>query len=298
MFCQYVSKNFVNMVTTCCRFLISKLSDNITDLLFTDCTIIWGWIFPWEKGDDSKCKHWRLRLDYHGLQSNLSLSILHVHSADLRNLYYNASFIQWPEESCESEEPILNCFIYSVIWEIQWIWGTYTELLYLFSYMRNPVNLRYQNCIASFIQWSEESIESEVSILYCFIYSVIWWIQWIWGTGTVLLYLFSDLRNPVNLRFRYCTASFIQWSGESIESEDPTLNCFINSVFWGIQWIWGTYTVQLYLFSDLKNPVNLRNLYWTALFIQWSEESSESEEPILYWFIYSVIWGIQWIWGT
>ena len=59
-----------------------------------------------------------------------------------------------------------------------------------------------------------------------------------------------------------------------------------------------SYTVQLYLFSDLRNPVNLRNLYWTALFIQWSERSSESEEPILYWFIYSVIWGIQWIWGT
>ena len=206
---------------------------------------------------------------------------------NLRNLYCTASFIQWPEECSESEEPIKNCFIYSVIWGILWIWGTKTVLLHLFSDLRNPLNLRYRYCTASFIQWSEESSESHEPILNCFIYSMIWGIQWIWGTYTVLIHLFSDLRNPVNLRNLNCTALSFRWSEASSES------------------IWGTYTVLLYSFSNLinlvnlryqyycQNPVNLRNLYCTASFIQWSEESSESEEPILYCFIYSVVWRIQ-----
>ena len=187
---------------------------------------------------------------------------------NLRNLYWTALFIQLRKESSEFEEPILYGFIYSVIWGILWIRGIYTELLHLFSYLRNPVNLRNQYCSAIFTQWSEESSESEEPILNCFIYSVIWGLQWIWGTYTELLYLFSDLRNPVNLRNLYCTASFIQWFEESSESEEPILHCFIYSVIWEIQLIWGINTVLLHLSSDLRNPVNLRNLYFTAR-IQW-----------------------------
>ena len=129
-----------------------------------------------------------VRLDCHGLQSNLSLSILHVHLADLRNQYCTASFMQWP---------------------------------------RKPVNLRNLYCTDLFIQWSGEAVESEESILFCFIDSVIWWIQWIWGTYIVLLHVFRDLRNAVNMRNLYCTALFIQSSEESSESEEPILNSFI-----------------------------------------------------------------------
>ena len=168
----------------------------------------------------------------------------------LRNLYWTTSFIQWSEESSAYEIPIPLCFIYSVIWGILWNWGTYTELLHLFNYLRIPVNLTNLYWTALFIQLSEQSSASEVPIIYCFMYSVIWGIQWIWGTYTELLYLFSNLRNPVHLKNPYCTASFIQWSEKSSESEVPLLYCFINSVRWGIQWIWGINTELLYLFSD------------------------------------------------
>ena len=236
----------------------------------------------------------------------------------------------------------LYCTIHSVIWGILWFWGTYTELLHffsdlntvvlhVFSDLRNPVNLRNLYWIASFIQLSEESSQSEEPILNCFIYSGILGIQWIRGTDYILLHLFSYLRNPVNLRNLYWTALFIQWSEESSASKEPILYCFIHSVIWEIQWIWGTVTVLfhqfsemrnpvnlwnkywialfirwlrnpvhlrnlywtiLYLFSDLTKPVNLGNLYCTASFIQWSDEYSKSEVPILNCFIYSVIWGI------
>ena len=136
---------------------------------------------------------------------------------NLRNLYWTALFIQLPKESSEFEEPILYGFIYSVIWVILWIWGIYTELLHLFSYLRNPVNLRNQYCSAIFIQWSEESSESEEPILDCFIYSV-----------TALF--ISDLTNPVNLGNIYHTASFIQGFVESSDSEESLLYCFIYSV--------------------------------------------------------------------
>ena len=194
---------------------------------------------------------------------NLYWTILYLFSdltkpVNLGNLYCTASFIQWSDEYSKSKVPILTCFIYSVIWGIQWIWGTFTELLYLFNNQRNPVNQTNLYCTALIIQWSDEYSEHEEPILY---------------------YLFSDQRNPVNLRNQYCSAIFIQWSEESSESEEPILNCFIYSVIWGLQWIWGTYTELLYLFNDLKFPMNLRNLYCTDSFIQWSEESSESEEP-------------------
>ena len=159
----------------------------------------------------------------------------------LRNLYWTALFIQLSEESSEYEEPILT---------------------------------------ASFIQSSEESSESEEPILNCFIYSVIWGIQWIWGINTVLLHLFSDLRNPVNLRNLYLTAR-IQW----IWGTDTVLLHLFRYLIIPVNFNW-TYTELLYLFSDVTNPVNLRNLYCIASFIQGSEESSEPEESILYCFVY------------
>ena len=166
---------------------------------------------------------------------------------NLRNLYCTALFIQGSEKSCESEDPIVYCFNYSGIWGIQWIWGIYTVLLYSFSDLRNSVNLRNLYCTALFIQWSEKSCEYEDSIVYCFNYSVIWGILWIWGTYTVLLYLFSD---------------------------------------WGIQWIWGIYTVLLQM------KVELGFFRSTELMKQYSIYSSE---PLNNWSIIVKIPQIHWI---